>query len=76
VFYAYAAPSPPGFEQIAVEPSAAFYQRDFGEFVLPYNAVRTAGDPDRALRSFLDTTYTRAAELANWDRAALERPIA
>jgi len=54
-------------------PSAAFHQRDFGEFVLPYNAVRTAVDPDRVPRTFIDSTYTNAANLARWDRAALER---
>jgi hypothetical protein len=73
VFYAYAVPAPPGFEQIPVEPSAAFYQRDFAEFVLPYKAVQGAADPDRALLQFIDSTYTNAATLAGWDRAALER---
>jgi hypothetical protein len=72
-FYAYAVPAPPGFEQIPVEPSAAFYQRELGEFILPYNAVRTASDPDQALLTFVDSTYTHAATLAGWDRAALER---
>jgi hypothetical protein len=73
VFYAYAAPAPPGFEQIRVMPFAAFYQKDLGEFILPYSAVRTATDPDRALEAFIDSTYTNAATLAGWDRAALER---
>jgi hypothetical protein len=72
-FYAYAVPAPEGFEKIPVEPSAAFYQRDLGEFILPYNAVRGAGDPDGAIRRFVETTYTHAADLAKWDRAALER---
>ena len=72
-FYAYAVPAPPGFEQIPVEPSAAFYQRDLGEFILPYSAVRTAVHPDRTLEAFIDSTYTNAATLAGWDRAALER---
>ena len=72
-FYAYAVPAPPGFEQIPVEPPAAYYQRDLGEFMLPYSAVRTADDPDRALRAFVDSTYAHAADLAKWDRAALER---
>jgi hypothetical protein len=73
VFYGYAAPSPPGFDQIPVRPSAAFYQKDLGEFILPYSAVRTAADPDEALEAFIDSTYTNAATLAGWDRAALER---
>jgi hypothetical protein len=73
VFYGYAAPSPPGFDRIPVRPSAAFYQKDLGEFILPYSAVRTAADPDEALEAFIDSTYTNAATLAGWDRAALER---
>lgn len=73
VFYAYAAPAPAGFDQIPVQPSAAFYQRDLAEFMLPYEAVRTAPDPDRVLRSFIESTYSAAATLARWDRAALER---
>ena len=72
-FYAYAVPAPPGFEAIAVEPAQAYYHRELGEFLLPYAAVRTASDPERALRAFLDSTYTQAAALAGWDRAALER---
>ena len=47
-----------------------------GEFILPYEAVRTAVDPDRALLDFIDSTYTGAATLAEWDRAVLERPLA
>jgi len=72
-FYAYAAPAPPGFERIPVMPSAAFYQRDLGEFILPYRAVQSAVDPDRALLKFIDSTYSNAATLAGWDRASLER---
>jgi hypothetical protein len=75
-FYAYAAPAPTGFEGIAVEPSAAFYQRELGEFILPYRAVRTAADPDRAVHDFIDSTYAQGATLAGWDRAALERVVA
>src|SRR5436190_13679169 len=73
VFYAYLVPAPAGFERIRVEPSAAFYQPELGEFILPYRAVSTAGDQDRALREFIDSTYAHAAERAGWDRAALER---
>ena len=75
-FYAYAAPAPAGFEQIAVRPAAAFYHRELGEFILPYEPVRTADDPDAALRAFVDSTYTQAATLARWDRPALERSVA
>jgi hypothetical protein len=72
-FYAYAVPAPAGLEEIDVEPAAAFYHRELGEFILPYEAVRTARDPDRALREFVETTYSGAATLAGWDRQGLER---
>jgi hypothetical protein len=72
-FYAYAYPPPAGFAAAHVGPSAAFYSEDFREFILPYEAVRSADDPDRALLEFLQTTYEAAAELGHWDRAALER---
>ena len=73
IFYAYAYPEPPGFRDAPVRPDAAYYSADLGEFVLPYDAVRTAGDPDAALLDFLQSTYEAAADRANWDRAALER---
>jgi len=73
-FYAYAVPEPDGLKQAAVRPEAAYYHRELGEFILPYEAVRTAGDPDGAIRQFVESTYDRAATLARWDRAALERP--
>jgi hypothetical protein len=66
-------PEPEGLKDAAVRPAAAFYHRELGEFVLPYEAVRSAPDPDEALRAFVDSTYARAATLAGWDRAALER---
>jgi hypothetical protein len=72
-FYAYAVPPPPGFESIHVEPPGAFYDRELGEFILPYRVVRAAANPDNALLDFIDGTYSRAADLASWDRAALER---
>ena len=72
-FYSYAYPEPDGFAEAPVEPAAARYDADLGEFVLPYEAVRTAADPDAALRSFLETTYVAASSQAGWDRAALER---
>ena len=70
-FYAYAYPEPPGYPDYPIGPADACY-RSSGEFVLPYEAVATAPDPDRVLTEFLQTTYTAAAELAGWDRAALE----
>ena len=56
-----------------VEPAAAYYHRELGEFILPYEAVRTADSPDAALAAFVDTTYAQAAALGAWDREALER---
>ena len=72
-FYAYAVPEPAGFKEARVEPEGAFYHREMGEFILPYEAVRTARSPDAALARFLDTTYEQGATLGGWDRAALER---
>jgi hypothetical protein len=74
-FYAYAYPEPKGFSDFPVKPEAAYYHRDLGEFLLPYEAVRTAADPDAALLDFLQSTYEAAAELAGWDRGALEREL-
>ncbi len=73
IFYAYAYPTPDGFAEYSVQPDAAFFHNDLGEFVLPYEAVRTADDPDQMLLDFLQSTYEAAAELADWDRGALER---
>jgi hypothetical protein len=72
-FYAYAVPEPPGLKEALIEPSGASYHRELGEFVLPYDVVRTAASPERALLSFVDSTYDQAARLANWDRRTLER---
>ena len=72
-FYSYAYPEPAGFAQAPVRPDAAFYSSELGEFILPYDAVRQADSPDRALLEFLQTTYEAAANLAGWDRASLER---
>jgi hypothetical protein len=71
-FYSYAYPAPAGFDAARVQPIDAFFARDLGEFVLPYDAVRTANEPARALMAFLQSTYEAAANLAQWDRAALE----
>jgi hypothetical protein len=73
VFYSYAYPEPAGFPEAPVQPDAAFYSADFREFILPYDAVRQAESPDAMLLDFLQTTYEAAANLAHWDRAALER---
>jgi Family of unknown function (DUF5996) len=73
-FYSYTYPQPAGFRDCAVLPTAAFFSEALGEFLLPYDAVRTAADPDAALLSFLQTTYEAAARTADWDRAALECP--
>jgi hypothetical protein len=73
VFYAYAYPQPAGFAQAAVAPVAASYSTAFGEFLLPYDAVRLAGEPDDLLLQFLQSTYEAAADLGRWDRAILER---
>jgi hypothetical protein len=72
-FYAYAVPEPDGLKAVSVRPEGAFYHRELGEFVLPYEAVRTAPAPDAALRAFIDSTYEQAAGLGAWDRSSLER---
>ncbi|MDB6163139.1 MAG: hypothetical protein JWL98_571 [Xanthomonadaceae bacterium] len=72
-FYAYAYPAPPRFDEAVVQPPAAFYQRELGEFILPYDAVRLADDPDTTLLAFLQSTYDAAATLGDWDRDRLER---
>lgn len=74
-FYAYAYPSPDGYAAATVEPAGAAWNADLGEFILPYDAVRSAADPDAALLAFCQSTYDAAADLANWDRARLECPI-
>ena len=74
VFYSYAYPMPAGFDAVDLRVPGARYDAELGEFVLPYAAVRTASDPDGLLLSFLQATYEAAADLADWDRAALERP--
>jgi hypothetical protein len=71
-FYAYAYPAPDGFAEYPVAPEAAHYSAELGEFLLPYEAVRTAPDPEAALLDFLQTTYDAAAETGDWDRGALE----
>jgi hypothetical protein len=72
-FYAYAYPEPKGFSEYHVHPEAAYYDKGLGEFILPYEAVRNANEPDTVLLDFLQTTYEAAADLASWNRSALER---
>lgn len=72
-FYAYAYPEPEGFADYPVRPEQAFYSSELGEFLLPYEAVRISPTPDDTLLAFLQSTYEAAADLAGWDRAALER---
>jgi len=72
-FYSYTAPAPAGLDAQAVRPAAAFYHPPLAEFVLPWDAVRTAPAPREALLEFLQSTYEAGARLAGWDRAALER---
>ncbi|HVO46733.1 MAG TPA: DUF5996 family protein [Steroidobacteraceae bacterium] len=71
-FYSYAYPVPSGFKDQPVRPAQANFSAALGEFLLPYDAVRTAADPDRTLLEFLQSTYEAAAATANWDRATLE----
>jgi Family of unknown function (DUF5996) len=71
-YYAYAYPEPAGFAGARVRPEQAFYSTDLREFILPYDAVRMSDDPDRTLLQFLESTYVAAADLAEWDRGALE----
>jgi hypothetical protein len=72
-FYAYAYPEPPGYAACGVEPAAARYDSTAREFLLPYEALRAAPNPDEALLRFLQTTYAAAADLGRWDRTALDR---
>jgi hypothetical protein len=72
-FYAYAYPEPEGYGATALASSGAFYDQGLGQFILPYDAVREAQDPDQLLLGFLQETYAAAADLAGWDRKALER---
>jgi hypothetical protein len=71
-FYAYAYPTPKGFAETRVKPANASWNTELGEFILPYEAVRGSSSPEETLLSFLQSTYEAAANLAGWDRAALE----
>jgi hypothetical protein len=72
-YYVYAHPEPAGYGETRLATPDAFYDKDLGQFILPYDAVRQAPDPDRLLLGFLQETYAAAADRAGWDRVALER---
>jgi hypothetical protein len=74
-FYVYAYPEPHGYGDTPLSTPGASYNTDLGQFILPYDAVRQARDPDALLLGFLQETYAAAANLASWDRKALERPV-
>jgi hypothetical protein len=74
LFYSYAYPEPAGFATANVQPAAAHYDPTLREFILPYDDMRRAPDPAQALLDFLQSTYVAAADLGQWDRAALEVP--
>ena len=71
-FYSYVYPEPEGYSTHTVQPESAYYHETLREFILPYDAVRTSGDPDEVLLSFLQSTYEAAADTGRWDRSALE----
>jgi hypothetical protein len=71
-FYSYAYPEPEGFADYRVEPDAAYYSDEYKQFLLPYEAVRAADNPDQTLLNFLHSTYAAAAETGGWDRDALD----
>jgi hypothetical protein len=75
-FYSYTVPEPQGFKETRVQPEAAFYSKQLGEFLLMYDAVRTSPSPSRSLLEFCQSTYEAGAILGNWDRDSLERPLA
>ena len=72
MFYSYAYPEPPGYAQTPIKPDFAAFDKKFGEFVMPYEAMRQSPDPDAALMEFLQSTYEAAANGARWDRVGLE----
>ncbi|HET9398842.1 MAG TPA: DUF5996 family protein [Sphingomicrobium sp.] len=77
IFYSYAYPEPEGFRTATVEPASAAFDERLGEFVLPYAEVQRSAEPETELMAFLQSSYDAAANLAHWDRAALERePVA
>jgi hypothetical protein len=75
-FYAYARPEPAGLAKASIRPAAAVYSRELADFMLPYAAARAAARPEEAVLDFYQSAYDAAADLARWDRAALDRPPA
>ena len=73
-FYAYGYPSPEGPGTCGVSPGEAFWDEKLGEFILPYEVVRTSADPEAMLRTFLETTYAAVADKGDWQRKSLEIP--
>ena len=77
IFYSYAYPEPGGFREARISPDTARFDQTLGEFTLNYEAVRSSKSPEAELTAFLQSTYAAAANLAHWDRGALERePVA
>jgi hypothetical protein len=76
IFYSYAYPEPEGFRAAKIAPTTATFDETLGEFVLPYERVRRSATPETELMAFLQSTYEAAANLAHWDRSALEREVA
>ena len=72
-FYSYTAPAPEGLSSAPLRPASAFWSNELSEFLMYYDDVRNASNPDEALMEFLQSTYEAGANLANWDRASLER---
>jgi hypothetical protein len=72
-FYCYAAPVPEGLSEVRVRPDAAGWDKALGEFIFKYDEVRAQTSPEGALMEFLESSYAAAADVAKWDRAALER---
>jgi len=73
VYYSYSYPEPPGFRDAKVKPAEAYYETKMGEFILPYEQVRTSHSPEQSLLSFLQSTYEAAATASKWERNLLER---
>ena len=73
-FYAYARPEPRGLASAAIGPPGAYYSRELADFILPYETVRSAPSPDEMVLEFYQSAYSAGADLARWDRAALDRP--
>jgi hypothetical protein len=74
-FYSYTAPAPEGLANAKIKPASAFYNKEMSNFLLLYDDVRTAEDPDERLMQFLQSTYEAGANLAGWDRSSLERDV-